>query len=115
MFLIRSAFWLAVVVAVLPSDPKDQAQLYQTASSAMHRAATFCDRNEAICTEAQRHFTTFKGKLAIAGRMAGDLINERLAGAEQPVAEPVVARPAVDTLSAADRKPTWRVDHQRRL
>ncbi|MBS0241704.1 MAG: DUF5330 domain-containing protein [Proteobacteria bacterium] len=66
-------------MALLPSDPRDQARLYQTASNALYQAATFCDRNQATCAQAQVYWGVFKEKAAIGARMAGDLISERMA------------------------------------
>ncbi|MDX2158672.1 MAG: hypothetical protein SFW09_19395 [Hyphomicrobiaceae bacterium] len=109
MFLIRSAFWLALLVAILPSDPREQARLYQTASQALHHAATFCDRNGSLCQEAEVHFAAFKVKLAVGARMAADLVNERLTGSSPRLAVPSDGPlPAADTLSPADRLPAWR-------
>ena len=112
MFLIRSAFWLALLVALLPSDPGEQARMYQTASYAVYRAATFCDRNPTFCAEAQGYWVIFKEKAAVGTRMAGDLFNERMAArsqhapqATQPLLEQL---PPADTLRAADRTPEWR-------
>ena len=118
MFLVRSAFWLALLVALVPSDPGEQARMYQTTSYALHQAVTFCDRNAAICKEAQAHWAVFKDKAAIGARMAGDLVNERLtkpaslpAAAPGPSLPPLLEQPqpAADTLRAADREPAWRV------
>jgi hypothetical protein len=114
MFLIRSAFWLALLVALVPSDPGEQARMYQTASYAVYRAVTFCDRNPVICTEAQAYWAIFKEKAAVGSRMAGDLLNERLAAkqAAQPTAAPPLLEPPLpptDTLREADRTPEWRV------
>ena len=44
--LLRLAFWLAVVVFLLPSDPQQQARLHATLMGAMGRAGGFCDRND---------------------------------------------------------------------
>lgn len=118
MFLVRSAFWLALIVALIPSDPGDQARMYQTASYALYQTVTFCDRNGALCKEAQAHWAVFKDKAAIGARMASDLVNERLtkpatlpADAPTPSMPPLLERPqpAADTLRAADRAPEWRV------
>jgi hypothetical protein len=113
MFLIRSAFWLALLVALVPSDPGEQARMYQTASYAVYRAVTFCDRNPAICTEAQAYWAVFKEKAAIGSRMASDLLNERLAAKQAPLpaAAPLLEQPLppADTLRASDRAPEWRV------
>lgn len=116
MFLIRSAFWLALIACLLPSDPREQAKLYQTASHALHQAATFCDRNPATCDKAQTYWGLFKDKLAVGARMATDLFNERMNG--QPAQFPTAAmqpQPASDTLLPTDRSPEWRNRIRRHL
>ena len=116
MFLIRSAFWLALLVMILPSDPKEQARLYETASYGLHQAMTFCDRNPTICHEANEYWVAFQAKLAVGGRMLVDLANERMRGAS-PQAGPGLPAPtpAVDTLSTVDKQPPWRGDQRTRL
>ena len=113
MFLIRSAFWLMLLVALIPSDPVAQARMYQTASYALHQAVTFCDRNQAVCKEAQGHWAVMKDKAAIGARMASELISERMTPkpASGPVARPLLEQPlpAADTLLPADRNPDWRI------
>ena len=120
MFLIRSAFWLALLVALVPNDPGEQARMYQTASYAVHRAVTFCDRNPALCAEAQAYWTIFKDKAVVGARMAGELLNERMAAkqAAEPAARPsplLEPPPPADTLRAADRAPEWRVRVRQQL
>jgi hypothetical protein len=118
MFLIRSAFWLALLVMLVPSDPKEQARMYQTASQALHHAATFCDRNPQLCREAEGHWEVFKGKLAVGARMVADLVNERLTGGTpQPALRPapMPTIPALDTLAPQDRLPPWRTGQRSQL
>lgn len=115
MFLVRSAFLLAVLVALVPSDAGDQARMYQTASYALHRTLTFCDRNAEMCKQAQAYWVVFQEKAVIGARMASDLVNERLTKQPLPAASPGQSplleppHPAADTLRAADRAPEWRV------
>jgi hypothetical protein len=112
MFLIRSAFWLALLVALVPSDPGEQARLYQNVSYVVHRAVTFCDRNPEICAAAQTYWGVFKEKAAAGTRMASDLLNERLAAKQTPQAAAPLLEPPLppaDTLRASDRAPEWRV------
>ena len=45
MFFIKLAFWLGVIVLLMPTDAQQQARLYTTATAAVERATTFCDRN----------------------------------------------------------------------
>jgi len=117
MFIIRSAFWIAVIIALIPSDPTQQARMYQTASYAVHQAATFCDRNGAMCDSAQTYWGLFKEKAAVGARMLGDLVNERMAAPAAPDRTPrardltpVLERsaPSSETLGPSDRAPEWR-------
>ncbi|MEZ5816859.1 MAG: DUF5330 domain-containing protein [Hyphomicrobiaceae bacterium] len=92
--------------------------MYQTASYAVHRAATFCDRNASVCESAENYWAIFKEKAAVGARMLGDLINERLAGSgpargpssTAPPTSPLLERsePRGDTLLPSDRRPEWR-------
>ncbi|HRD75272.1 MAG TPA: hypothetical protein PK264_04950 [Hyphomicrobiaceae bacterium] len=76
MFLIRTAFWLAVVVMLLPTDEKKQAQLKAAAWDAAYRAATFCDRNGETCAQAGQIWVSFKQKLEFGARLTSDLASE---------------------------------------
>ena len=105
MFLIRTAFWLSLVVLVLPTDAQQQQKLYATASSAATQAATFCDRNRAICTQGAQYWAKFQKKLEFGTRMAIDLVSERITG-NRPQQSAVL--PVENTLSREDLQPAWR-------
>ena len=44
LFLIRTAFWLMIIVLLLPTDEQQRNEVYGTAQAAVHDVATFCDR-----------------------------------------------------------------------
>lgn len=88
MFLIRMAFWVGLVVLLLPSDKDRQAQLYKTATEAVHRAATFCDRNAALCEQGAKHWAQFRTKLEFGTRLFFDMASERLLGPQPVVHKP---------------------------
>ena len=73
MTLIRTAFWLSLVVLLLPTDAQQQEKLYKTASDAASQAATFCDRNGKICSKGSEYWGTFQRKLEFGSRLAVDL------------------------------------------
>lgn len=102
MFLIRTAFWLSLVVLLLPNDPQQQAKLYQAASNAVTHAATFCDRNAQTCAQGAAAWASFKTKLEFGSRLAIDLATEQMSG------KPAAVAPVADTLEPADRAPAWR-------
>jgi hypothetical protein len=86
--VIRMAFWLALIVMVLPSDREQQARLYQTATETLHRAATFCDRNAALCTQAGQHWAVFRTKLEFGAKLVFDMASERFFRAQPAVHHP---------------------------
>jgi hypothetical protein len=88
MFLIRTAFWVGLVVLLLPSDKERQAQLYSTVSLAVHNAATFCDRNAALCEQSARHWSVFRTKLEFGAKLVFDMASERLLGPQHAVDRP---------------------------
>lgn len=107
MFLIRTAFWLSLIVLVLPTDAQQQQRLYTTASQAALHAATFCDRNQGVCAKGQQFWGIFQQKLEFGGRMAINLASERMFGSPSRSVT-TAAQPVKDTLSPADLQPPWR-------
>lgn len=107
MFIIRTAFWLSLVVLLLPTDARQQERLYQSASAAVQHAATFCDRNKDLCEKGSEHWATFRRKLDFGVRMAMDIASERLLGTGR-TRESVPVQPTSGSLSQEDLQPAWR-------
>jgi len=74
MSLLRLAFWLSVVVYLLPSDPQQQARLRATVLSVTGRGTTVCDRNDGTCLAGGEVWTTFIRKAEFGLRLVGDVI-----------------------------------------
>jgi hypothetical protein len=113
MFFVKLAFWLGVVVLLLPSDEQQQARLYNTATTTVERVTTFCDRNARTCAMGAEAWSTFLRKAEFAARLVGDLVSTgaRRGGfdAFQPPAhEPPPAQKMSGTLSPMDMQPAWR-------
>ena len=117
MSLIKGAFWIGVVILLLPSDEKKQAELYGKAASAVAWTATFCDRNGETCAKSADMWQVFKHKAEFGARMAFDLV-QRGASSIEPVSAPSAgnlpndtrAQPASDrgTLAPDDLTSRWR-------
>lgn len=111
MFFVKLAFWLGLVVMLLPSDAQQQARLYTTATTAVERVTTFCDRNARTCTLSAEAWATFLRKAEFAARLVGDMINT---GARQSGLEPfqgeaqAPGRKMSGTLTPMDMQPSWR-------
>lgn len=120
MFLIRIAFWVALIALLLPTDQRQQEKLMSAASETAQRVSTLCERNAVACERGAHYWGVFKQKLEFGARLAYDLASERLSGksAVQEPASPPVSPPArVDrakgSLTPADLAPDWRVKSAR--
>ena len=112
MFFIKLAFWLGVAVLLLPTDQQQQARLYTTATTAVERVTTFCDRNAKTCTVAADAWATFLRKAEFGARLVGDLVSS--AGRRDPDAASPPAQNMSGTLSPLDMQPSWRGPSTRR-
>jgi hypothetical protein len=125
MLLFRIIFWLGVLIVLLPTDERQQARLYETASASVERIATFCDRNPTACAAGAQVWTAFVKKAEFGGRVAIDLITSRgpkadgvVAGASHrpdaaPAPEPRPTPASRNTLTRDDLGPAWRGQAQR--
>jgi hypothetical protein len=127
MFLIRAAFWIGLVVLLLPTDERQQARLYGTAVATVERVTTFCERNPQTCATGADLWATFLKKAEFGARIAIDLVTS--SGRREPDtgqrAEPASTggRPASPrsprapasrgTLTPDDLAPPWRGHVQR--
>jgi Family of unknown function (DUF5330) len=125
MFLIRLAFWIGLVVLLLPTDEHQQAKLYGTAVATVERVTTFCDRNGQLCAAGTDLWATFLKKAAFGARVVVDLVSsgghkEEMApvrdvqppeGKRRP--EPRLLPSAQGTLTPNDLGPAWRGQAQR--
>jgi Family of unknown function (DUF5330) len=123
LFLIRTAFWLMIIVLLLPTDAQQRSEVYGTAQAAVNDVATFCDRNPETCARGKDAFSVFVQKAQFGARMLMDLINGKddAGDIEQPDSEmPSLFAPArfdtgasqashdsQDTLNPEDREEAW--------
>jgi len=135
MFLIRTAFWLVVLVLLLPTDKDQQNQIYGTAQTAVSDFAGFCDRNPQTCVASQEAFAVLVQKAQYGAGMLMGLVETQTAnfgdsasfGDSMPSAVAMPGDPGImpvpaaaplepttwdttatqDTLSAEDRETAW--------
>ena len=115
MFLVRSAFWIAVVIMLIPVDeevaerapatthPIGALEAVSAAQSTVADVNGFCERNPDVCAMGGRIATTFALKARTGAEMLVDFVDARLGGSG-------AAEPAVDhgTLTPSDLSPAWR-------
>ena len=105
MFLIRAAFWLTIVVFLLPADPETgeapRVGALQ-AIGAVHATASdltgFCARNPDVCA---------------TGSAAFEILSEKLRNGVRFIQNAIDARAGVphDTLTGEDVATPWRGQH----
>lgn len=77
MFLIRSAFWLVLLILLIPTDEAQQKQIYGTAQSAVADIRSFCDRNPQTCASSQYAFNVLVQKAQYGAQMIQTLVEEQ--------------------------------------
>lgn len=108
-FLLRVAFWLSIVIILLPADSTtgDKAPRV-TAFEALSAAETtvsdfsrFCDRNPDVCVTGGNALQVFGEKVRYGAKMIYGYFGDRTADG------PDAAVPAKGTLTPQDVQPTW--------
>lgn len=109
MFLIRTAFWLSLVIMLIPVDssqptgseaadaaPVGAGEAADAAEATLSDVGGFCTRNPGACDVGARIGTTFMLKARAGARMVYEFIDAKLGTADH------------GTLTAADLAPAWR-------
>src|SRR5579872_4796577 len=130
-FLLRLAFWLGVVLLLLPSGGGDQhsgannsvsaSQAISAASATVGDLRGFCARQPDACTVGSQVATAIGHRAQAGAKMLYDLLSEAMAsrddsaaaGAPRNDGKPIAAKPAAkrasqNTLTPADTAPAWR-------
>jgi len=120
-FLLRVAFWLSVVVILLPSAPTSNqgrpqvgaVEALGAAQAAVEDARGFCSRRPDACETGSQAFHTFGQKAQHGAKILYEFLSDRFA--EAPAAPRKdreetgsITRPGRHTLSAEDALPGWR-------
>ena len=121
-FLLRMAFWLGVVLVLLPSGgsqpvPPSQVsagEAFSAAKVALTDLQHFCDRQPDVCVVGSHTATTLGQRAQAGAKILYEFLNEKF-GSEEPTrtsttgSVPVpAARPSQHTLKPADLAPAWR-------
>jgi hypothetical protein len=121
-FLIRAAFWLSIVIILLPTgsqQPKsaptiETAEAMSAASAAVSDMRKFCARQPDACTVGSQAAVAFGYKAQAGAKMLYEFLSDALAPAEtgsvvQAGAQKRdVTAKSQDTLVLPDLAPAWR-------
>lgn len=126
MSMIKTAAMLAVVVALMPTDERRQAELAASAGAALNNTLTYCERNPEPCAKASEGWAQFKRKAEfgfdLASRMVREAMAKRTAVASgSPELAPAADYPRIEphnynkrgTLTPADMTSEWRAPMRR--
>ena len=120
-FLIRVAFWLSIVILLLPTGKSGQSangpqfatEAITAAGAAVADMSQFCARQPTACEAGSQAAVAFGQKAQASAKMIYEFLTDRLGpedpspGAQRSTAAPGTS-PTQDTLTAADRNPAWR-------
>lgn len=131
MFLIRAAFWVGLVLLILPTNAETQKEVVGAAEAAFNDIAGFCLRNPEVCNNGRQAVERLTEKAMFGTRLVARLVTgsstevadaglggeasaslagpARAAASEPPPAEeePYDTLGAHNTLTASDLKPVW--------
>jgi len=107
MFLIRTAFWLSVVIVMIPADPQSETpaprvSMFEAFSSARAVAAdfsNFCERNPDVCVTGAAAFQVFAEKAQSGARLLFRYFDGTGASGSENDDQ--------GTLTEKDRAPVW--------
>ena len=109
-FLIRAAFWLTVVVLLLPTDPSTgeaprvgAVQAFTAVQATATDLSSFCDRNPDVCATGSAAFEILSEKFRAGARLVQNAFDAH-AGSQPTNA----ATPSADTLTRDDVSTPWR-------
>lgn len=121
-FLLRLAFWLGVVLVILPSGgsqhlPKSQisaGEAFSAARVAVTDMQHFCERQPAACEVGSQTAVTLGQRAQAGAKILYEFLHERFGG-EETASIPATgavplprAAPSQHTLQPADMTPPWR-------
>lgn len=116
-FMLRVAFWLSIVVILLPSDPARKldgghAQISPiealgAAQAAVQDASGFCNRKPEACQIGSQALETFGQKAQYGSKFLYEFLSERFGETPDSHKNEVVEQPGRNTLKPADITPSW--------
>lgn len=104
MFLIRTAFWLSVVIMLIPADPQSDTpapgvsviEAFSSARAVVADMSNFCGRNPDVCVTGSAAFEVFADKAQSGARLLFRYFDGNVGSEDEK-----------GTLTDGDRQPTW--------
>ena len=119
-FLIKAAFWISIVVLLLPADPANRrdtrnhvsaSEAFGAAQAAMEDASGFCDRQPDACVVGSQAFQSFGEKAQHGAKLLYEFLSARFAAKQDSSPRNTGSvkpqRPGQHTLEPEDLTPAW--------
>jgi len=117
-FFIKAAFWLTIVVLLLPADKAKESQPAQVgalealgaAQAAVEDASGFCTRNPEACETGSQAFQTFGEKAQYGAKLLYEFLSARFTDSAPQTATGSIKtpqKPGTHTLTPSDLEPAW--------
>lgn len=115
-FLLRMAFWLGVVLVLLPSvssqpTPKSQigtAEAVFAAKAAVSDLRNFCERQPEACSIGAQAATAIGHRAQAGARILYEFLNDQIAQETGAISATGKLPASEHTLTPTDREPAWR-------
>jgi len=114
-FLLRVAFWLSIVLVLMPSGapqpntPKiDAGDAVSAAFAAVSDMGSFCERQPEACEVGGKAAIAFGQRAQAGAKFLFEVLSEKMAPAETGSIKGSKMPNSQDTLTAEDLKPAWR-------
>jgi hypothetical protein len=121
-FLLRTAFWLSIVVMLLPAPESMKpesgvgaAQAMSAASATFSDMSQFCTRQPDACQIGSQALAQFGHKAQASAKWLYDMLTSKSSSTQTPAepAKAVAESDSQNTLTQADTMPAWRGSAQR--
>ena len=126
MFFVRAAFWIFLILLLMPTNDKEKSDFYTAASRTVSDLGGFCVRNPQVCDSTSSIFETVLRKMRTTVEMLEDMVQPsgprrdadgpmrerrsehyRQRGGRSDMIAPMSSR-SQNTLRPGDLQPGWR-------
>ncbi len=113
--MLKKLLLVGAIIAVIPLERENQADLYEVAKSTVADIMGFCDRNSGVCEKGNAAIDKLATKAEFGARMMVDIAKEQSGTSSDEVAQLLKAtnlsrgfrRPQPAPVQSTDRFPTY--------
>ena len=74
MFFVRAAFWIFLILLLMPTNDKEKSDFYTAASRTVADLSNFCNRNPEVCDSTGAIFETILHKMRTTVEMLEEMV-----------------------------------------